>query len=233
MRVDEVALSMTTKFLLLLLFSTVLSSCSANSSLTPPRAPDLPYRTWEIGLIAPHYMEVWVESVDVVDRRGVVYSRVHGGTASIANPPGNRGTPSGWPRRPGAGKTRPMTGIDLPKHIDVLWQSLVEPQTYSVGIDLPEWVRIEMLSPRRIRCRFNGNYIEDYRKVVTIGLAPGGIAKAWLIGDCAEPIEIGRFEGSVHSQGPSQGQTDGRYALPLAPEAQHYLDTHEIPFESW
>ncbi|WP_231701924.1 DUF2931 family protein [Halopseudomonas sabulinigri] len=194
---------------------------------------DLPYRAWEIGLIAPNYMEVWVESVDVVDMRGFSFKRAHGGTSSIQNPPNNTGDPIGWPARPGVGATRPMTGIDLPKAIYVRWQSLAEPQTYDARIDIPAWAREEMITGHAAFCRFDGQHITAYRYAVTLGLAPGGVVKAWLTGACLEPIEIGRFEGTVNPDGPSGGRTGGRYALPLDPAAQKYLETHDIPFDSW
>ncbi|WP_285260115.1 DUF2931 family protein [Halopseudomonas bauzanensis] len=222
---------------LLLAFSLLifLAGCTSQPVPDPPRPapPDLPYRTWEIGLLAPSYMEVWVESVDVLDQRGIGYHRVHGGVSSIQNPPDNRGDPRGWPARPGAGKTRPMTGIDLPEIVFVRWQSLAEPQTYRVRIDIPEAIRQEMVTPYPAFCRFDGQHIQDYRAVVTIGLAPGGIAKAWLSGDCLEPIAIGRFVGSIHPEGPYEGTSGGLYYRPPSEHAQRYLDTHEIPFDSW
>lgn len=211
-----------------------LAACAGRPGVDSPQqlAPDLPYRTWEIGLLAPNYMEVWVESVDVLDQRGLAYTRVHGGVSSIQNPAGNRGKPSGWPARPGPGKTRPMTGIDLPEIVFVRWQSLAEPQTYRVRIDISKQRREEMLAPHQAFCRFGSQTIEDYRRVVTIGLAPGGIAKAWLSGDCIEPIEIGRFEGSIHPEGPYDGTSRGKHR-PLSPAAQAYVDENQIPFGSW
>ncbi|RRV28139.1 DUF2931 family protein, partial [Stutzerimonas stutzeri] len=46
--------------------------------------PELPYRAWFVGVGAPKHMEVWVESVDVIDQRGLVYERVSDGVASYA-----------------------------------------------------------------------------------------------------------------------------------------------------
>ncbi|MEH6564217.1 MAG: DUF2931 family protein [Halopseudomonas sp.] len=214
-----------------LLLLLVLMGCVATEKRE--HIEELPYRAWEIGLIAPNYMEVWVESVDVTDLYGRKYLRVHGGVSSVTNPPENRGDPTGWPARPGVGKTRPMTGLALPKTVSVRWQSLAEPQTYNARIDIPEWARVEMLTGHEAYCRFDEKNITAYRYAITLGLAPGGIVKAWLTGACLEPIEIGRFEGSINPEGPSRGQTNGRYALPLDPAAQHYLETHEIPFGSW
>ena len=221
------------KTLYALMLLMALTACAGAGKSQRPSAPELPYRTWEIGLLAPNYMEVWVESVDVMDQRGFAYERVHGGTSSIQNPPDDRGNPNGWPVRPGVGKNRPMTGIDLPTHVFVRWQSLVEPQTYNVRLDIPDWVRKEMVTGHSAYCRFDDKNITGYRYAITLGLAPGGIAKAWLTGACLEPIEIGRFKGVVEPKGPYGGTSEGEYYRPPSEHAQHYLDTHEIPFDSW
>ncbi|WP_394241324.1 DUF2931 family protein [Halopseudomonas laoshanensis] len=220
------------KSLCLLLGLIISLSACARDPLNPP-PPKLPYDRWSIGMMAPNYMEVWVESVDVLDQRGLAYYRVHGGLASIQTPPDNRGNPTGWPERVGSGALKPMTNIDLPEIIFVRWQSLVEPQTYHVRINIPEWARQEMLKPDEAYCRFDGKNVTSYRKIVTLGLAPGGIAKAWLIGGCLEPIEIGRFVGKIHQEGPDQGRSEGRYALPLSEESKAYIEAHGIPYDSW
>lgn len=220
---------------ILMAFTLALALVACSGAGGGPRSYslDLPYRTWEIGLGAPNYMEVWVESVDVVDVRGFSFKRVHGGTSSIQNPPDNKGDPTGWPVRPGIGASRPMMGIDLPKEIFVRWQSLAEPQTYDARIDVPAWAREEMVTGHAAVCSLDGQHITAYRYAIAVGLAPGGIIKAWLTGACLDPIEIGRFVGTINPDGPSGGQTGGRYALPLDPAAQKYLETHEIPFDSW
>ena len=38
------------------------------------------------------------------------------------------------------------SNVDLPETLFVRWQSLVEPQTYKLRIDIPQWVRDEMLA---------------------------------------------------------------------------------------
>ncbi|WP_415054391.1 DUF2931 family protein [Halopseudomonas sp.] len=220
------------KLLCLLLGLAISLSACARDPLNPA-PPKLPYNHWSVSLGAPSYMEVWVESVDVLDQRGLAYYRVHGGIASVQRPPDNKGDPRGWPKRVGAGALKPMTNIDLPEIIFVRWQSLVEPQTYHVRINIPEWAREEMLKPDEAYCRFDGKNVTSYRKNVTLGLAPGGIAKAWLIGGCLEPIEIGRFVGKIHPEGPDQGRSEGRYALPLSEESKAYIEAHGIPYDSW
>ncbi|MBO2931026.1 DUF2931 family protein [Metapseudomonas otitidis] len=196
-----------------------LSGCASGG-------PKLPYPTWYIGLGAPRYMEVWVESVDVVDRRDLAFERVHGGVAAYNN------RTEGWWE--GGGKMKPINNVDLPNIIFVRWQSLVEPQVYNVRINIPQWVREEMLTPHSEYCSVTKQVDTSYRKMIGIGLAPGGIAKAWVGGACLPFMEIGRFVGVVEPRGPSQEQTGGKYAWPeLEPASKAYIEEHGIPYDSW
>lgn len=146
--------------------------------------PDLPYDSWGIAVGAPSYMEMWIESVDVIDKPGLVFERVYAGVGSISSPPNNKGNPVGWPKmRGGAGKS--ISGVDLPEIIFVRWQSLAEPQTYNARINIPLWVREEMVKPRDVPdCsrKVPRPMKIEYLDAITIVLAPGGIAKAWLGG---------------------------------------------------
>ncbi|MDH0085268.1 DUF2931 family protein [Stutzerimonas stutzeri] len=201
----------------------LLSGCAASQA-----QPKLPFDAWYAGTFAPDHMEVWVESVDVIDRRGLAYERVNGGVPSYSS------TIAGWPSHPAGGAGKGLRGIDLPEIIFVRWQSLVEPQTYNVRINIPEWVREEMLKPQAPYCRGEKRVVEGmYRRVITIGLAPGGIAKAWVGGPCLQSIEIGRFEAAVSKAGPSLGQNEGRYAYPLSEKAKAYIEQHGVPYGSW
>lgn len=213
---------------LLWVMTLLLSGCASGQG-----RPNLPYDAWGISMLAPNYMEVWVESVDVIDQRGLVFERVHGGGVAMRSPANNKGNPTGWTTKPG-GSSKDISGVDLPEFIFVRWQSLVEPQTYNVRINVPEWVREEMVKPLGAYCRFDGKWVENlYRDTITIGLAPGGIAKVWLRGGCLETLEIGRFEGAISKVGPSQGQNEGRYAYPPSPEAEAYIKQFGIPYGSW
>ncbi|MBV7550681.1 DUF2931 family protein [Pseudomonas sp. PDM26] len=53
-----------------LLIGLLLSLCACASEPQPPAQPNLPYDSWYVGLAAPRFMEVWVETVDVLDQRG-------------------------------------------------------------------------------------------------------------------------------------------------------------------
>ena len=58
---------------------------------------------------------------------------------------------------------------------------MAEPQTYKAFIKIPDSVRQIMLKGERVFCRADGKWITDYRNMMVIGLAPGGIAKVWQI----------------------------------------------------
>jgi hypothetical protein len=199
-----------------------LNACSSGPRVAAP--PKLPYYAWNIGLVAPQHMEVWVESVDVLDQRGFEYFRVYGGVASYA------GEVKGWPKQGAAGK--PINNVDLPDKIYLRWQSLVEPQAYTVGIEIPQWVRDEMIKPERVFCHGAKKWKVDYRDIINLGMAPGGIVKVWVGGACLEDKEVGRFQAKIHPLGPYQGKSNGEY-VPLEPENKAYVEKHGIPYGSW
>ncbi|WP_165665475.1 DUF2931 family protein [Metapseudomonas otitidis] len=210
---------MNLRLIVALLLFLPLSGCASGG-------PKLPYPTWYIGASAPRHMEVWVESIDVVDRRNLAFERVHGGVVAY-----NNRTEGWWD---GGGKMKPINNVDLPNIIFVRWQSLVEPQVYNVRINIPQWVRDEMVKPQRTVCVHSTEEETQYRKDISIGLAPGGIAKVWVGGPCLKGKEIGRFVGVVERKGPSQGQTGGKYAWPeLEPASKAYIEQHGIPYDSW
>ncbi|MBB2888903.1 MULTISPECIES: DUF2931 family protein [Pseudomonas] len=188
---------------------------------------------WFLGFSAPAYMEVWIETADVVDIKERVFRGAGGGIASVPKPPNNQGIARGWVSSNGAGKGRYVTGADLPRLIYVRWQSLAEPQTYEAYIVIPESAREIMRKPEKAFCSFGAEWITESRDNIGIGLAPGGIAKVWLGGACLNAIEILRVAGTVNTQGPSQGKNEGRYALLLSPESKTYIDKFGIPYGSW
>ncbi|QGZ29223.1 DUF2931 family protein [Stutzerimonas stutzeri] len=205
-----------------------LSGCAKGSELPYEDVP-----AWYLGFLAPNYMEVWIETADAVDVNDRVFRRAMSGVSAIQTPPNLAGDPRGWPERPGGGAGKHVFGAALPRLIYVRWQSLAEPQTYQAYIVIPEAIQKEMVKGEKGYCAATGRWKTDYRNMLTIGLAPGGITKTWLMGPCLEPIEVARVEGEVVKRGPSQGLTDGRYALPLEPESKAYIEKYGIPYDSW
>lgn len=197
----------------------------------------LPYGDWGIAVFYPEFMNIWIESVDVIDQRGRLSERVYAGIGSTEAPPFKDGRPTGWPTNPG-GSSKTVTGVDLPEFIFVRWQSLVEPQTYNVRINIPQWVRDRMVTKEQPVCPWSSDWGKDlpsfgYRDVITIGLAPGGIAKAWLQGPCLKPVEIARVVGAISKDGPDLGRNNGEYAYPITPESKAYIEKFGIPYGSW
>lgn len=80
---------------LLLTLALLLNGCASGQG-----KPKLPYDAWFVGVGAPEHMEVWIESVDVIDKRGLVYERVSGGIPSYT------GIVAGWPKSIGGGQAR-------------------------------------------------------------------------------------------------------------------------------
>jgi hypothetical protein len=199
-----------------------LSACATGGSIPPP--VKLPYPAWYVGFAAPKHMEVWVESVDVLDQRGFVFFNVHGGVAGYTR------KPEGWHKGGSGGK--PISNVDLPDQLLLRWQSLVEPQAYKISIRIPQWVRDEMIRPERVLCQFQQRWKTDYREMITLGMAPGGIVKVWVGGSCLGFKEVGRYQAKVEPLGPYRNGKGLFYRAPN-PKAQAYIDQHGIPYGSW
>ncbi|MBD1550233.1 DUF2931 family protein [Pseudomonas typographi] len=204
----------------------LLASCTKGQS-------GLPYDAWRLGFFAPNYMDVWIETADVVDIKGRIFRRAMAGVASISRPAGLKGNPRGWPTDPGWGAGKHVRGAALPRLIYVRWQSLVEPQTYEAYIPIPEATHIAMVKSKKTFCEFDGKWIIDHRYGLTVGLAPGGIAKVWISGPCLAPIEVTRVQADVAKLGPDSGRSGGVYALPLKPQSEAYIQKYGIPYDTW
>ncbi len=198
-----------------------------------------PYDAWTLDFFGRPYMEVWIETADVVDIDGYVFRGAGSGGVSTSYPrPFSKGIPtefkgkpSGWPKNPG-GSGKRVLGADLPRLVYVRWQSMAEPQTYEAYIEIPESARTIMRKGERAYCGADGKWITDYRKLLVVGLAPGGIAKVWLAGPCLPAIEVTRVQGTINPKGPYGGHSGGKHR-PLTEESKAYVEKFGIPYGSW
>ncbi len=192
----------------------------------------LPYDSWRLGLFAPNYMEVWIETADAVDVQDRVFRRSMSGIAAINTPKNLKGDPRGWPKEPGAGAGKQVLGAGLPRLIYVRWQSLAEPQTYEAYIVIPEATRQAMIKGEKAFCQADAKWITDHRKMLTVGLAPGGIARVWIMGPCLSAIDVARVQGTVVKLGPYGGKSGGQHR-PLSATSKAYIEKYGIPYGSW
>jgi len=199
----------------------------------------LPYDAWSLNFFAPDYMEVWIETADVVDINDRLFRGAGRGIPATGYPRGlSKGIPAhfkgdakGWFTDPG-GKGRYVTGADLPRLVYVRWQSIAEPQTYEAYIEIPQSARNTMLKDEKAFCGAVGKWKTDYRKLLIVGLAPGGIAKVWLGGPCLQSTEVTRVQGTISPEGPYRGQSRGAY-YPLSEESKAYIEKFGVPYGSW
>ncbi|WP_237886544.1 DUF2931 family protein [Pseudomonas sp. PGPR40] len=199
----------------------------------------LPYDAWSLNFFAPDYMEVWIETADVVDINERVFRGAGSGIPATGYPRGlSKGIPAhfkgdakGWFKDPG-GKGRYVTGADLPRLVYVRWQSLAEPQTYEAYIEISQSARNTMLKSENAFCGAVGRWKTDYRKLLIVGLAPGGIAKVWLGGPCLKSVEVTRVQGTINPEGPYGGTSNGKHR-PLSEESKAYIEKFGIPYGSW
>ncbi|MHC8381493.1 DUF2931 family protein [Pseudomonas sp. LB3P14] len=204
----------------------LLSGCALANSQS------MPYKSWYLGFSAPDYMEVWIETADVVDIQEQLYPRAMSGNAAILTPPNNSGDPKGWPKRASIGKGKNVTGADLPKKIYVRWQSLAEPQTYQMVINIPETTQEIMREGEKVFCAADGKWITGYRDSIAIMLVPGGIAKVWVAGPCMTPIEVTRVKAEIAPRGPYGGESGGKHR-PLSAVSKAYVEKFGVPYGSW
>ncbi|MAA73807.1 MAG: hypothetical protein CMN28_03775 [Salinisphaeraceae bacterium] len=192
---------------------------------------DLPYQAWELRFAHPPYMEIWIENSQVLDIDNRLLPRAGGGTISF----GDLGDvdAAGWLNasgNPPYGAGRALTGLNVPQKIYVRWQSRVEPQTYKALFNFPAWAREKMVIAEAARCPGQKATEQQYRDIITLGLAPGGTVKVWLRGVCLDAIEVMTVQADIEPKGPST--TDGKHK-PLSEPARLYVEKHGIPYESW
>ncbi|MGY4817472.1 DUF2931 family protein [Pseudomonas chlororaphis subsp. piscium] len=211
-----------------LLGTLLLSSCQAADPLSGKNDPKAPW--WDLGFTEPYYMKVWVEESAVKDIHGKLVRRIGGGTAAGGDPGFKKEWARGWDGVGGDGY--PAVGADLPKRIFVRWQSVVEPHTYRVWIDIPEEARQLMRTATNRRCPATPKRTASYMASVNLGLAPGGIVQVWVRDECRHPIKVARAQAEIEPLGPHLGKSNGHY-YPLPENSKRYIEKYGIPYGSW
>lgn len=207
----------------------LVAGCQAAQPLSPGNDPRSQW--WELGFVEPHYMKVWVEDSSVEDINGKQFDHTGKGAASGGQPEDGAESAKGWRGVGGSGKT--VIGADLPKRIFVRWQSIVEPQTYKVWIDITEQARQLMLLSVMQRCTASPDQAARYMASIYVGMAPGGVVKVWVRDSCHNPVEVGRAQAEIEPLGPSQGKNNGRYAYPVSEKTKLYIERFGVPYGSW
>ncbi|RON48933.1 DUF2931 family protein [Pseudomonas frederiksbergensis] len=211
-----------------LLTTLLITGCQAADSL--PGKNDPKGQWWELGFIAPSYMQGEVEYSTVVDTQGKIFNRTGGGAVGSGDPGMATEAAKGWSAVGGSGK--PVVGADLPKRIFVRWQSVVEPQTYRAWIDIPDEARQLMRSSTEHRCAETPEQTASFTASMYVGLAPGGIVQIWVRDECRRPINVARSKGEIEPLGPHLGQADGHY-YPQSEKSKRYVEKYGVPYGSW
>ncbi|AHG42586.1 hypothetical protein N018_21100 [Pseudomonas syringae CC1557] len=216
------------KVLMVLLSALLTTGCQAADPLfgkTDPKS-----QRWELGFIAPSYMQGEVEYSTVVDTEGKIFNRTGGGAIGSGDPGMGSEAARGWSAIGGSGK--PVVGADLPKRIFVRWQSVVEPQTYRAWVDIPDEARQLMRASTERRCSETPEQSARFMASMYLGLTPGGGVQVWVRDECRRPIKVARSQGEVEPLGPHLGKSDGHY-YPQSEKSKRYIEKYGIPYGSW
>lgn len=208
------------------LFMTVCQSADPLSAKNDPKS-----ESWELAFTEPYYMKVWVEDSAVEDINGKLFNRTGSGTAAGGEPEDGKESARGWHALGGAAKA--VIGADLPKRIYVRWQSIVEPQTYQIWVDVPEEARNLMVQSVNQRCPEAPEQQASYSASIYLGLAPRGVVQVFVRDSCHRPVKVARAQAEIDPLGPSQGKNQGRYAYPISEKSKRYIEKYGIPYGSW
>ena len=208
----------------------LIGGCQATDPLSSENDQHL--RWWSLDFQGPDYMLGEVELRIVEDIDGQQFRLSGGGPIGTDTPEDGTESAKGW-HDTGGKSINPVSGAGLPKRIFVRWQSIVEPKTYKVWVDISEEARQALKASIARRCPETPNQRAPYAASMTLGLAPGGVVQVWVKDSCFKPINVGRAQAEVEPLGPSQGKTEGRYAYKLNDKTQRYIERFGIPYGSW
>lgn len=216
-----------TRYLCLLLSLVLLPACASEQRLSDASMreylPKACYH-WSVDVLAPRYMEAWVEDLEVKDDRGH-WIQIPMGVV------GAQGGPAGWPPASSiAGYGTIFKDTGNPVEIFIRWQSLAEPQTYTWKITLPPSMREAMAKKEPVTWYDKPDLA--CRSGITLGIAPGGRTIMWIGSLSLPAIEVMRGQAEVEPLGPYEGKSNGKYR-PMHEPARKYVDEHGIPYGSW
>lgn len=215
---------------LALAFALLSTACSTgaqtsfNAGSPQSHAGHLP---WTISHLAPDHMEAYLNGIVVFDIRNRMNPSAVRGSPSMGRPaPGDEIT-VGWPSSPGWGSVTPVK-LDLPKKLIISWRSFVDQHEYYAQIEIPEHARQQMKVSHRIECFKSDGPRDHYRNNLVVGIAPGGIVKLWLNGQCLDAVEIGRYEGERDAS-----ERKGYSSRPLSDKTKAYLRANPTLLDSF
>jgi hypothetical protein len=213
----------------MLLGMLLVSGCQATNLVSPKT--ELTRKWWSLSFNEPYYMKAWVENSAVEDINGKLFHRTGGGTAAGGEPENSKESARGWGEITGG--IREVAGADLPKRIFVRWQSIVEPQTYRVWVDIPEEARQIMRATWKEPCPVSPDEPAGNVALVYVGVAPGGVVQVWVADKCMKAVKVARAQAEIEPMGPDQGKSQGHYAYPVSDKAKRYISQYGIPYGSW
>ncbi|MBE8598234.1 DUF2931 family protein [Xenorhabdus sp. BG5] len=135
----------------------------------------LPYDKWKFQFITPEYFYASISFVQFLDEDNYIVQKF---MPDGADPDYN--SVNSWSNKLGGGTSGIKNhGEALPQALLVCWDSVVDKKTYQTKFIFTSDVRKLMREPSA------GHSVKNrvfYRDTLFIGLAPGGITRAWLRG---------------------------------------------------
>ncbi|WP_436785585.1 DUF2931 family protein [Stutzerimonas frequens] len=192
-----------------------------------PATPDIAY----IQVTTPNYMDAHLHVIEqqFTHGRGITYfnkiiqKHIVGNSASGWAPPDPLQTKSVIPR---------LVVLEvLPNQLKVEWTSLAENKTYRASINLHLGSRRKIRQKVETTCKKFDKPLLARRNLITLQIAPGGRAKAWLSGTCLNAIEIATAKGIAVEKN-AYFSNDALNSYDPTP-MEKYIQMHGIAFESW
>ncbi|OHY72080.1 DUF2931 family protein [Marinobacter sp. AC-23] len=168
-----------------------------------------------IGVGAPQHYDVWVERFEL-ETSSIRHSRMPMGSISCCwmgpNGPSGKGA-----------STAPF-----PNYIAIQWFSFAEQKFYQKIFSLPKELERKM-SEHVTYTTVMGAFSQP-RKILTVGVAPGGQVVLWISNRPDNAIEVGRFQANEIEGDTSTYQVRTEEYLERSGD---YIRQHGIPTDGW